>query len=201
MLRAIHLLLLLVLTLVGCASGDPLPSLSGKLLVARPGMSPNLFSHSIVLVMNHDEQGAFGFILNRPGGEAKLADLLSDLDQKLPEPMPANPSLGMFLGGPVEMGSLFLLHSADLPSKDTITAAGRYVLSKPLETMGRMAQSGQVPKHVMLLLGYSGWGAGQLENEVERGDWEIIDPSDDLVFSGQVGEAWQRAWDRRSIGL
>ncbi|MBF0270187.1 MAG: YqgE/AlgH family protein [Alphaproteobacteria bacterium] len=201
MIRAAHVFLLLVLLLAGCASGDPSPYHSGKLLVARPGMSPNLFSHSIVLLMNHDEQGAFGFILNRPGGEAKLADLLRDLDQKLPDPMPANPSLGMYLGGPVEIGTLYLLHSADLPSRDTITAAGRYVLSKPLETMGRMAESGQSPKHAILLLGYSGWGAGQLESEIERGDWEIIDPSDDLVFSGQAGEAWQRAWDRRAVGL
>lgn len=193
--------LLLVLALAGCASGPDPSSLTGKLLVARPTMGPNLFSHTVVLLMNHDAQGAFGFILNRPGGEAKLAELMKDLDQPLPDPMPANPSLGMYLGGPVEIGSLFLLHSADIVAKDTIVTAGRYVMSKPLETMAHMARSGEVPKHALLLLGYSGWGPGQLENEIRRGDWEIIEPSDDLVFAGKGGETWEKAWQRRAIGL
>lgn len=201
MRRAFALCLLLILAVAGCADSSP-PTLAGKLLVARPNMPPNLFSHSVVLLMRHDNDGAFGFILNRPGGEAKLADLLRDLDQKLPEPMPANPSLGMYLGGPVELDTLFLLHSSDMAVFDTITAAGRYVMSKPLDTMNRMAASGEKPRHVRLLLGYSGWGAGQLESEIARGDWEIVEPSDDLVFSGASGgEVWERAWDRRAVGL
>ncbi|MBF0169333.1 MAG: YqgE/AlgH family protein [Alphaproteobacteria bacterium] len=199
-MRKLGSLVLLVLLLTGCAE-TPAPTLAGKLLVARPTMQANLFSRTIVLMMNHDANGAFGFILNRQGGEAKLTDLLRDLNQKLPEPMPANPSLGMFLGGPVEMNSLFLLHSPDIQAGETITRAGRYVMSKPLETMNHMARSGEVPQHAMLLLGYSGWGPGQLENEIRRGDWEIIEPSEDLVFGPGGQAAWERAWERRAIGL
>ncbi|TAN56639.1 MAG: hypothetical protein EPN26_03560 [Rhodospirillales bacterium] len=198
--RACRFFLVALLLLGACAETNEL-TLSGKLLVARPTMPANLFSRTIVLLMNHDADGAFGFILNRQGGEAKLSDLMRDLDQKLPDPMPANPSLGMFLGGPVEIGSVFLLHSSDVKSGEAITTAGRYVMSKPLEMMGHMAASGEVPKHAMLLLGYSGWGPGQLEGEIARGDWEIITPSDDLVFGpGGLG-AWEKAWDRRAVGL
>jgi putative transcriptional regulator len=193
------LCLLLVFLLVGCAGATS--QLEGRLLVARPTMTPNLFSHSVVLLMRHDADGAFGFILNRPGGEAKLSAILKDLEQALPNPMPKDPELGMYLGGPVEIGTLFLLHSADLPSSDTISIAGRYVMSKPLEVMNRMAKTGETPGHAMLLLGYSGWGAGQLENEIARGDWEVIEPSDDLVFSGKSRETWEKAWERRAVGL
>lgn len=198
--RAANLLLLAVFLVAGCVGSSP-SALEGKLLVARPTMPSNLFSYSVVLLMRHDSEGAFGFILNRPGGEAKLADLMKDLEQPLPDPMPANPSLGMYLGGPVEIGTLFLLHSADLPSADTISIAGRYVLSKPLEMMNRMAKTGEAPKHAMLFLGYSGWGPGQLDNEIKRGDWEVIEPGDDLVFSGKSRETWEKAWERRAVGL
>lgn len=201
MRRLLPLLFLGALFLAGCAGRDP-SSLEGSLLVARPNMAPNLFSRTVVLLMKHDANGAFGFILNRPGGDAKLSELLTDLGSKLPASMPADPGIPMHLGGPVEIGTLFVLHSADIETKDAIAAAGRYVMSPPIDTLERMAESGKQPSHIRLMLGYSGWGAGQLEAEIARGDWEVVAPSDDLVFGQSPPLAqWERAWEKRAIGL
>lgn len=165
-------------------------------------MAPNLFAHSVVLLMKHDESGAFGFILNRSGGSAKLSELLADLGRKPSQPVAVDPFIPMHLGGPVEIGTLFVLHSADIEVKEAIAVAGRYVMSPPLDTLERMAEGGKQPSRIRLMLGYSGWGARQLEGEIARGDWEVIEPALDLVFGeGNAQEQWDRAWSRRAVGL
>lgn len=176
------------------------PSTAGRLLVASPTMPSNFFSETVVLMLCHDADGAFGLIVNRPSGKAKLADafkLFGREATELPDPQPV---LDVHNGGPVEPRRLFLLHSADIETDSALSVDGRFALSAPealLEAIGK----GQGPRQRLLVFGYSGWGPNQLEGEIARGDWVVVDADDEAVFGPANDRKWKRLIGKRGIDL
>jgi putative transcriptional regulator len=192
--------LLLVLPLAGAATTDlgaPGGSLKGQLLVAAPEMDDPRFAHAVILMVQHDQTGALGIIINRPVGKISFADLLKSVGQ----PGPAVPGeLWIFAGGPVELNGGFVLHSPEYHRAETQAIDGQLAVTSSPEVLRDIAEA-KGPKKSLVAFGYAGWGPGQLESELMRHDWftEAEDPA--LVFDDDRARVWKDAMARRSQAL
>lgn len=156
-------------------------SLAGKLLVATPALSDPNFARSVVLMLQHGEQGAIGLVLNRPSGTH-----LSEIWHQISED-PCSIDLPVMTGGPVE-GPLVILHADDDLSERQVMQGVYFAAHKDLIT--QLLAKGVPPMRVFA--GYSGWGGGQLEDEIEEGSWSTTDATRDVIF-GDADVLWDQA--------
>jgi putative transcriptional regulator len=180
-------------------------NLTGKLLVAMPTMPDPRFAHAVVFLCAHGREGAMGLIINRPLPDLTLEGLVQHLD--LPRGA-ENQGLGdmgfaqdapVYFGGPVETGRGFVLHSPDYFALDgSVQVTGDIVLTTSREVLSDMAR-GQGPAQAITALGYAGWGADQLEDEIRAGGWLLVDGGRDMVFATPDGRKWDAAL--RQIGV
>ena len=137
--------------------------LTGKLLVAMPGMGDPRFAHSVIYLSAHSEQGAMGLMVNKPAPELRLSDVL---DQLVDDTPPQAKSLAVHFGGPVETGRGFVLHGADYRSDlTTLQVDDTFCMTGTLDVLEHIAR-GDGPSQWLAMLGYAGWGPGQLEQEL-----------------------------------
>ena len=170
--------------------------LSGKLLVAMPGMGDPRFEHSVILLCAHSAEGAMGLIINKPVPDLSFGSLLDQLN--IPR-APQGRDIVVHFGGPVERGRGFVLHSSDYTSgQATMKIAGGFGMTATLDVVEAMAR-GDGPTSALLALGYSGWGPGQLEAEIARNDWLTADAAQGLIFSANNRGKWGDAL--RGIGV
>ncbi|MEO6609558.1 MAG: YqgE/AlgH family protein, partial [Aestuariivirga sp.] len=160
--------------------------LKGKLLIAMPSIQGDDFSHSVVFVCDHSKEGAMGLVLNKPAPRMIFSDLVEKLDLGEVNRPPDDEILQMplMLGGPVKQFQGFVLHSSDYKSDETLKVAAGYALTATVDVLKAIA-AGKGPKRKILALGYAGWSAGQLEDEILRNGWLTCDADADLVFSGE----------------
>ncbi len=171
--------------------------LDGQLLIAMPVMDDPRFERSVIYLCAHSSEGAMGIIVNRPAGSIDFPGLLVQLDIikkseqiKLPENAE---SMKVLKGGPVETGRGFVLHSSDFFIEDaTLRIDDGICLTATVDILKAIAK-GAGPKHAILALGYAGWAAGQLENEIQHNVWLHCDADADLIFGGDVEEKYLRA--------
>ncbi|MDH5798454.1 MAG: YqgE/AlgH family protein [Paracoccaceae bacterium] len=164
--------------------------LAGKLLVAMPGMGDPRFEKSVVFVCAHSEDGAMGLIVNKPAPDLTMDALLEQLNIPSGE---SSKGIRVHFGGPVEHGRGFVLHSADYTSKDaTLNVDERFRMTATQDILEAISR-GSGPEESMLMLGYAGWGPGQLESEIVRNGWLITDAEPGLVFSNDAGMKWSAA--------
>ncbi|MGR3466329.1 MAG: YqgE/AlgH family protein, partial [Shimia sp.] len=125
-----------------------------------PGMGDPRFERSLVFLVAHNDEGAMGFIVNKPADDVTLSDLLEHMDiESDPDPTP------VFFGGPVENGRGFVIHSDDYEGNlSTLEVAGGYGMTATLDILEDMAKR-RGPRRALLALGYAGWAGGQLEEE------------------------------------
>ncbi len=203
MRHSLRILLPLVALLVGSASGGIADetgpeSFAGKLLVADKSMLDPRFAQSVIYLVRHDEKGAFGLIINKPLVKIPLADLLRQLDVEGTE---TQAELDLYFGGPVQGELGFVLHSRDFAAaKATATVQGGYAVSDVRQVLRAISEQ-RGPEKALFAVGYAGWAAKQLDAELERGDWSVVDADEDLVFDLPVSEKWPVALDRRSLKL
>lgn len=163
--------------------------LTGQLLVAMPNMPDQRFAHSVVYICSHSPAGAMGLVVNRLFGEANFRSLL---DQLSIAHTTTTPDLPVNYGGPVEMGRGFVLHSPDYWREGTTKISELASVSATVEILEAIA-SGHGPEQVMMALGYSGWGAGQLEEEVKNNGWLTAPADEDLLFGLDLERKWQKS--------
>ncbi len=164
--------------------------LTGRILIAMPGMEDPRFSQSIVFVCAHSAEGAMGLVLNKLADDLKLSDLLEQLDI---ESAPGARQMPIHFGGPVESGRGFVLHEAGYQSSiSTLEVDGHFSMTATLDILEDMA-AGKGPGHALVALGYAGWGADQLEDEIARNGWLICDASVQLVFGTPNRAKWSAA--------
>jgi putative transcriptional regulator len=164
--------------------------LSGKLLIAMPGMGDPRFDRSVVFLCDHSEKGAMGLIVNKPLREVRFSELVEQLGVDARSPLPQMP---VHFGGPVEGGRGFVLHSADYASTDSMLRVdGRFGMTATLDIVQDIAM-GRGPAQAIFALGYSGWGPGQLESEIRQNGWLTCDAAPDLVFARDDGGKWAAA--------
>lgn len=167
----------------------PIPYVRGQLLVAAPSMPDPRFARAVIYMVHHTTHGAFGLIVNRPLGAGPLDKLL--LGFGLP-PGKAKGDVTLHFGGPVEPDSLYVLHSSDWQGKTTFGIEGALAVTATPEVLQVIAEGGG-PKHYLVIVGYAGWGPGQLEREMAHEDWLSAPADDDLIFDDDATSAWERA--------
>ena len=170
--------------------------LSGTLLVSMPGMSDPRFDRSVVFICAHSEDGAMGLIINKPAHDVALGDLLEQLDIECEADVRAMP---VHFGGPVETSRGFVLHSASYESQlQTLAAGDDFGMTATLDVLEDIAQK-TGPEQALVMLGYAGWGPGQLEAEIVRNDWLTADADPAVVFSHADEDKWLAVV--KSIGI
>jgi putative transcriptional regulator len=172
-------------------------SLAGQLLVATPEMGDPRFAQAVILMVRHDETGAFGIVINRPLGEGPLANLLRAIGEKDAD---ATERIRLFAGGPVQPELCFVVHSADYRGPATIDIDGRIAVTGTPDILRDIAKK-RGPQKSLVALGYAGWGPGQLEAELARNAWYTVTQDSALVFDDDRDKVWERAAARRTQDL
>lgn len=160
---------------------------AGKLLVASPHMRDPRFHKSVVYMLEHNAGGAQGIIVNKVYGEGPVAKLLRGFGV---EPEDASGTIKMHFGGPVSPDTAFILHTSDYKGADSQALDDTFSFSTDIRILRDMGGD-KAPRRVLFALGYAGWAPGQLEEEIERGDWTIAEATEDIVFGGGDG-VWER---------
>jgi len=168
--------------------------LGGQLLLAMPGIGDERFDKAVIAMCVHDEEGALGIGLGRIVPRIGFHELLGQLGI---EPGVA-PDVAIHAGGPVEPQRGFILHSPDWGAEESIDVAGRWRLSATLDILRAIAE-GTGPARWVAALGYAGWGAGQLEEEMSRHGWFATPATDELLYDCHVDSRWSTAF--RSAGI
>ncbi|NNE52218.1 MAG: YqgE/AlgH family protein [Sulfitobacter sp.] len=170
--------------------------LTGQLLIAMPGMGDPRFAHAVIFLAAHSDEGAMGLIVNKPAEGLSLKDVL---DQLPLEPPKDSQTLGVHIGGPVETGRGFVLHSDEYRSSlQTLAIEGGFGLTATLDILEDIA-AGRGPEKALLTLGYAGWGPQQLEGELGMNGWLTCDANRALVFDLPDDEKWAAAVN--SLGI
>ena len=171
-------------------------SSKGQLLVSEPSLGDPNFRCTVVLVTEHDEKGAFGLVVNRPGGQT-VADLWSGLTGE-----PCESSTPVFIGGPVERAAVFILHNReDLRDGSDPIIEGLYMGSS-LELLQALIEDEESAvwageQVYRVFCGYSGWGAGQLDSELTAGGWVIQPATAEYIFQTDSPALWRNSMDRQ----
>ncbi|MGP3698294.1 YqgE/AlgH family protein [Rhodobacter sp. NSM] len=161
--------------------------LSGSLLIAMPSMADPRFERSLVLICAHSSDGAMGLVVNKPVNDLSFAGMLEQLNIPLAR---NGRDIRVHLGGPMERGRGFVLHTPDYMSVGaTMLVSGKFGMTATVDILEALAR-GQGPSSAIMALGYSGWGPGQLEAEVQRNDWLTAEAPSDLVFSDDDPGKW-----------
>jgi putative transcriptional regulator len=177
--------------------------LDGQLLVAMPGMTDERFARSVIYLCAHSADGAMGIILNRPASVRNFPELLEQLrvidsDERIKLPSAAK-DIQVLFGGPVQTDRGFVLHSADFHIRNsTLTIDEGVSLTATIDILRAIAL-GEGPDRALLALGYAGWGAGQLENEIQLNGWLHCPADPAIVFDRDLDTKYSRAL--RSIGI
>lgn len=172
--------------------------LLGRIIVAAPNMIDKNFARTVIYIANAEKgDGVLGFVINRPS-RVKLRDIAEQIHVQAVEP---HASSQIYHGGPVGAQQGFVLHSPDYADKQTLRNHHRGVyMSNSLDVMRAIARN-QGPKSYRLLLGYAGWGDGQLTEEVKRHDWLISPFSIDYIFGTPIPDLWQKLIDQMNINI
>lgn len=165
------------------AVADEPERLTAILLVARGGLPDPNFADSVVLVVNHVAEGPVGVIINRPT-PMTVAELFPE-NKRL-----ANIQDKVYFGGPVEFGAVWFVFRAAKPPARAVRAFNDVYLSGDRDLLLRLLRREKPMKNLKIFLGHSGWGAGQLEAEIGRGDWTLEPAESGAVFKAEAEYPW-----------
>jgi putative transcriptional regulator len=176
-------------------------NLTNQFLIAMPGLSDGNFAGTVVYMCEHTEHGALGLVINHPleidvRGLFEKVNLKLDRDDLLSTPV--------YLGGPVQTERGFVLHE-QLDDEgghynSSLKIAGGLEMTTSRDVLEAMA-NGAGPRKVFITLGYSGWSAGQLEDEIARNGWLTVDADRSIIFDSPVEERYERALSLLGIDL
>lgn len=172
-------------------------SLSNQLLIAMPTLRDPNFERTVTLLCQHDENGSLGVVINRRIEDFSLADVLEHLEI---EPGAVRPGSPVFSGGPVHPELGMVLHDYSGEWQSTLRVGDRLGLTTSLDIMHAMAR-GDVPGRSLLVLGYAGWGSGQLEHELQENAWLCAPADPRIIFETPIEERWSRAAGQLGIDL
>ena len=165
-------------------------TLEGKLLIAMPGMGDENFEKSVIFMCAHSEDGALGLIINKPIENLDFASLIEKLDIAADRP---KRDIRIHVGGPVESGRGFVLHTGDYNSDGaTLHINNGFGMTATPDVLEDIA-SGEGPEDAILALGYSGWGPGQLEGEILQNGWLTCDAKHEIIFGSDDNAKWSAA--------
>ena len=171
-------------------------SLQGSFLISTSKMPDPRFREKLIYMCGHTEEGAIGLVVNNPMPDVRLDEILKSADIPVPDfELPP-----VYIGGPVEMGSGFILYSAEYHAQNQMQVSTTVSLSSDPEILRDIVlQAG--PSRYLFLLGYAGWGPGQLENELTANGWLTLPAEDDVIFSIPDAMKWKVAAQKFGIDI
>jgi putative transcriptional regulator len=170
--------------------------LSNQLLVAMPTLADPNFSHSVTLVCEHNERGALGLVINRPL-EMRMAEVLDQLSLETEDAQLRN--MPVLAGGPVQRDRGFVLHRpGEQAWESTMRVSDTLHVTTSRDILAAMAR-GNGPRHAAMALGYAGWEAGQLDEELLQNAWLTVPCDDTLIFELPFEQRWHAA--ARLLGI
>lgn len=172
-------------------------TLTGQLLVASPRIGDPRFAETVIYVIAHSDEGAMGLVVNRTYGNGPLQGLLAGFGIAAAV-QPA--TVRLQYGGPVEIKRGFVLHTADYSGPSTTPVGSGMAFSTGRDILQAVAD-GRGPQRRLFILGYAGWGPGQLEGELAGNDWLTAPAETSLIFSDDIESVWQRALERAGTPL
>jgi putative transcriptional regulator len=172
--------------------------LDGQLLIAMPVMSDARFARSVIYMCAHSQDGAMGLIINQRASHISFPDLLErlgivspDADNSITDD--TGTGVSIHVGGPVETGRGFVLHSSDYFAEDsTLPIENGVCLTATIDILKAIA-AGNGPNRAILALGYAGWSPGQLESEIQANGWLHCPADPDLIFDPNLEAKYARA--------
>lgn len=164
--------------------------LTGRLLLAMPAMGDPRFHKAVIYVCAHDANGAMGLVINHTLPGVDFSQLLEQLNIA-PDGKSA-PITPVMSGGPVETARGFILHSSDFKQSDTIRIDPTFSVTGTVDALKSIV-GGSGPEKMLFILGYAGWSAGQLDQELQQNAWLVTHSDPDLVFSVAPDEKWDKA--------
>ena len=175
-------------------------SVKNHFLIATKKMNDDRFEKTVILMLENDEEGAWGLVINKPIGSIPIA-LLIDSSLSTPEERELlyETHISIFWGGPVEVDKIFVLHSSEYKSESTKNYGG-ISISQDYNILFDIAEN-KGPENSLVILGYSGWGSGQLEGEMERDHWILSDIEIDIIFEKESIKKWPMALENSFIRL
>ncbi|HWD56811.1 MAG TPA: YqgE/AlgH family protein [Stellaceae bacterium] len=170
---------------------------AGTLLIASAHIQDPRFYHAVILLLRHDQGGAFGIVVNHVVAKQTIAGLLAatgDQDNTVVG------TISVLSGGPVQPQRGFLVHSADYRIAATLAVDGKVAMTASREALKDIGHH-KGPRKYFFAFGYAGWGAGQLEAEIARKDWFTTPEDGALVFDDDRAKVWDEALARRGRDL
>ena len=170
-----------------------LTQLSNQFLIAMPGMAGDTFAGAVVYLCEHSEKGALGLVINKPI-DIKLKNLFARVE--LPLDRADMAEAPVYFGGPVQTERGFVLHEGVVgqgePYNSSLKIPGGLEMTTSKDVLEALSV-GAGPKRVLITLGYSGWGAGQLEDEMSRNNWINVAAAPEVIFDTPVEQRYGRA--------
>jgi putative transcriptional regulator len=167
-------------------------SVAGELLIASAEFTGPPFAHAVILVAQHNKDGALGIVINHPLGERPIASVLRAVGV---DATGVSGNVRLFFGGPVDPQIGFVLHSADYHGDDAIDIDGRVALSSSPRIL-RDIGLGKGPRQSLVAFGYAGWAPSQLDDELRQGAWHLLPEDPALVFDDDRAKVWSDAMAR-----
>jgi len=175
-------------------------SVKNHFLIATEKMTDNRFSKTVILMLESDENGAWGLTINKQLGTMPIALLIDpslNTSEEREELFKLN--IPIFWGGPVDPKEIFILHSNEYKSESTIKYEN-FSISQDYKILSDIAKN-KGPKKSLVIFGYSGWGKGQLEGEMERDHWILSDIDLDITFDEESKSKWNKAIKKSFIKI
>lgn len=171
--------------------------LKGNIICALPQLKDIFFSRSIIYITHHNKDGAVGIVLNYKILNIKGSQLFKKLDIK-DVTENTNTNFAFHIGGPLSQNNGFILHSSDYKSEFTLKISQNVKLTCSTDIISDIAKN-KGPKKFFISLGYSGWGPGQLEDEIKQSSWINISEELDLIFDSDPDKKWNNAIKKTGI--
>jgi putative transcriptional regulator len=163
-------------------------SLTGTFLVSTPQMPDPRFEEHVIYICAHNDEGAMGVAINQPNRALSLAEILRGANL----PMPQGELPPVYIGGPVELESAFILYLSDYIAEHRLDISDTVSLTRETKVLEDIALE-RGPKSYLFILGYTGWGPGQLEHELMENGWLSVPANDEIIFNSPDEFKWKAA--------
>jgi len=172
--------------LPGASTGKPTP---GMFLVARRALAGSHFGQSVIYLVEHDEDGTLGLIVNRASA-ISLSEAVPDIEDKRAT------AHALYYGGPVGLPMILMLVRSESATEGMTHVSDDVYISSDRRVLEAALAAKKPASELRFYIGYSGWAAGQLDSELERGSWHVVAADADAVFSGETDSLWNRLIER-----
>lgn len=170
-------------------ANTPADNLTGHFLIAMPSLDDGFFNHAVTYICEHNDTGSFGIIINQETG-ITLSEIAREMKIKTDDDY--NGDQSVFIGGPVDQGRGFILHRPEGEWQSSLVVKNDVALTTSKDILQAIVNN-KGPKDCIVALGYAGWAAGQLDNEMARNTWLSCPADEQIIFNTPTEERWQAA--------